>query len=197
LNASAFRPLIIPRSEHSISRSAISSNALKVLYRLKEAGYQGFLVGGAVRDLLLGIKPKDFDVATNALPEEVRQVFRNSRLVGRRFRLAHVFFGHEIIEVATFRAAAAPEREDAEDADQDQDQDRGRFSRRRRICNAARTRNIAPSISAAGSCATISTAPSKRMCGAVIFRPTVFTTTSTISRFGISSMVSATSKSAA
>jgi poly(A) polymerase len=117
LNASAFRPLIIPRSEHSISRSAISSNALKVLYRLKEAGFQGFLVGGAVRDLLLGIKPKDFDVATNALPEEVRHVFRNSRLVGRRFRLAHVFFGSEIIEVATFRAAAAPEREDAEDLD--------------------------------------------------------------------------------
>ncbi len=117
MNASAFRPLIIPRSEHSISRSAISSNALKVLYRLKEAGFQGFLVGGAVRDLLLGIKPKDFDVATNALPEEVRHVFRNSRLVGRRFRLAHVFFGSEIIEVATFRAAAAPEREDAEDLD--------------------------------------------------------------------------------
>jgi poly(A) polymerase len=85
---------------------------LKVLYRLKEAGYQGFLVGGAVRDLLLGIRPKDFDVATNALPEEVRRVFRNCRLVGRRFRLAHVFFGNEIIEVATFRAAAAPERED-------------------------------------------------------------------------------------
>jgi poly(A) polymerase len=90
---------------------------LKVLYRLKEAGYQGFLVGGAVRDLLLGIRPKDFDVATNALPEEVRRLFRNCRLIGRRFRLAHVFFGSEIIEVATFRAAAAPEREDAEDAD--------------------------------------------------------------------------------
>ncbi len=88
-----------------------------MLYRLKEAGYQGFLVGGAVRDLLLGIRPKDFDVATNALPEEVRQVFRNCRLVGRRFRLAHVFFGSEIIEVATFRAAAAPEREDAEEID--------------------------------------------------------------------------------
>ena len=117
MNASAFRPLIIPRSEHSISRSAISPNALKVLYRLKEAGFQGFLVGGAVRDLLLGIRPKDFDVATNALPEEVRHVFRNSRLVGRRFRLAHVFFGSEIIEVATFRAAAAPEREDAEEVD--------------------------------------------------------------------------------
>ncbi|HEX3397981.1 MAG TPA: polynucleotide adenylyltransferase PcnB [Steroidobacteraceae bacterium] len=88
-----------------------------MLYRLKEAGYQGFLVGGAVRDLLLGLRPKDFDVATNALPEEVRRLFRNCRLIGRRFRLAHVFFGNEIIEVATFRAAAAPEREDAEDLD--------------------------------------------------------------------------------
>jgi poly(A) polymerase len=113
------QPLVVPRSEHSISRAAISPNALKVLYRLKEAGYQGFLVGGAVRDLLLGIRPKDFDVATNALPEEVRRLFRNCRLIGRRFRLAHVHFGHEIIEVATFRAAAAPEREDAEDQDTD------------------------------------------------------------------------------
>ncbi len=110
---------MIPRSEHSISRAAISPNALKVLYRLKEAGYQGFLVGGAVRDLLLGQRPKDFDVATNALPEDVRRLFRNCRLIGRRFRLAHVFFGNEIIEVATFRATAAPEREDAEDGDAD------------------------------------------------------------------------------
>jgi poly(A) polymerase len=114
-----FPPLVIPRSEHSISRAAISPNALKVLYRLKEAGYQGFLVGGAVRDLLLGLRPKDFDVATNALPDEVRRLFRNCRLIGRRFRLAHVFFGNEIIEVATFRATAAPEREDAEDPDAD------------------------------------------------------------------------------
>ena len=106
---------MISRSEHSISRADISPKALKVLYRLKEAGYQGFLVGGAVRDLLLGLRPKDFDVATNALPDEVRRLFRNCRLIGRRFRLAHVFFGNEIIEVATFRAAAAPEREDAED----------------------------------------------------------------------------------
>jgi poly(A) polymerase len=90
---------------------------LKVLYRLKEAGFQGFLVGGAVRDLLLDLRPKDFDVATDALPEDVRRLFRNCRLIGRRFRLAHVFFGNEIIEVATFRAAAAPEREDAEDLD--------------------------------------------------------------------------------
>jgi len=106
--------VVIPRAEHSISRADISSNALKVLYRLNEAGYQAFLVGGAVRDLLLGIRPKDFDVATDALPEEVKRLFRNCRLIGRRFRLAHVHFGSEIIEVATFRAAAAPEREDAE-----------------------------------------------------------------------------------
>ena len=121
MNASStpFPPQIIPRSEHSISRAAISPNALKVLYRLKDAGYQGFLVGGAVRDLLLGITPKDFDVATNALPEEVRRLFRNCRLIGRRFRLAHVHFGNEIIEVATFRAAAAPEREDVEEMDPD------------------------------------------------------------------------------
>jgi len=92
-----------------------------VLYRLKEAGYEAFLVGGAVRDLLLGITPKDFDVATNALPEDVRRLFRNCRLIGRRFRLAHVHFGSEIIEVATFRAAAAPEREDAEDVEADAD----------------------------------------------------------------------------
>jgi poly(A) polymerase len=118
-------PVVIPRSDHSISRADISPNALKVLYRLKEAGYQGFLVGGAVRDLLLGLRPKDFDVATDALPEEVRRLFRNCRLIGRRFRLAHVFFGNEIIEVATFRAAAAPEREDAEDLDAEGGSDAG------------------------------------------------------------------------
>lgn len=94
----------IPRSEHSISRVNISPNALKVLYRLKDAGYQAHLVGGGVRDLLLGREPKDFDVATDAHPEEVRSLFRNCRLIGRRFRLAHVMFGREIIEVATFRA---------------------------------------------------------------------------------------------
>lgn len=112
-------PVIIPRSEHPISRAAISPNALKVLYRLKEAGYQAFLVGGAVRDLLLGVRPKDFDVATNALPDEVRRLFRNCRLIGRRFRLAHVHFGSEIIEVATFRASSAPEREELEDLEAD------------------------------------------------------------------------------
>ena len=100
---------IIPRAEHSISRAAISPNALRVLYRLREAGYEAFLVGGCVRDLLIGITPKDFDIATSALPEEVKRTFRNCRLIGRRFRLAHVYFGREIIEVATFRAMSAPE----------------------------------------------------------------------------------------
>ncbi len=94
---------IITRSEHIVSRSNISKNALKVMYRLKEAGYEAYLVGGGVRDLLLGREPKDFDVATNARPEEIEQLFRNARLIGRRFRLAHVRFGQEIIEVATFR----------------------------------------------------------------------------------------------
>jgi poly(A) polymerase len=108
LQAPATTARIIPRSDHTISRSGISPNALRVLYRLREGGYQGFLVGGCVRDLLLGIEPKDFDVATDALPEEVRKLFRNCRLIGRRFRLAHVYFGRDIIEVATFRAATAP-----------------------------------------------------------------------------------------
>ena len=97
---------IIPRADHGISRKQISPNALRVLYRLHEAGFGAYLVGGAVRDLLIGGAPKDFDVATSATPEEVRGLFRNCRLIGRRFRLAHVVYGPEIIEVATFRAAA-------------------------------------------------------------------------------------------
>ena len=98
-------PRIIPRAEHTLSRANVSEYALKVLYRLKNAGYKAYLVGGSVRDLLLGREPKDFDVATDALPEQVRELFRNCRLIGRRFRLAHVHFGQEIIEVATFRAS--------------------------------------------------------------------------------------------
>lgn len=96
---------IYTRSEHSISRKQISESALKVLYQLQKAGYDAYLVGGCVRDLLLGREPKDFDVVTNADPEQVRKVFRNCRLIGRRFRLAHVHFGREVIEVATFRSA--------------------------------------------------------------------------------------------
>ena len=99
------RPRVYGRAEHPISRKFIADSALKVLYRLNKAGFRAFLVGGSVRDLLLGRQPKDFDVATDALPEQVRELFRNCRLIGRRFRLAHVQFGSEIIEVATFRAA--------------------------------------------------------------------------------------------
>jgi len=99
-------PKIIPRAAHNVSRNEISKSALKVLYRLHKSGYQAFLVGGCVRDAMLELHPKDFDVATNATPEEVRALFGNCRLIGRRFRLAHVRFGREVIEVATFRAAA-------------------------------------------------------------------------------------------
>ncbi len=96
---------IYTRSEHNISRRQISDNALKVLYKLQKEGYDAYLVGGCVRDLLLGREPKDFDVVTNAEPEDIKKVFRNCRLIGRRFRLAHVHFGREVIEVATFRGA--------------------------------------------------------------------------------------------
>jgi len=94
---------IVSRAEHPVSRKDISENALKVLYRLNKSGYEAYLVGGGVRDLLLGKHPKDFDVATNAHPEQIKQLFRNCRLIGRRFRLAHILFGKEVIEVATFR----------------------------------------------------------------------------------------------
>ncbi len=108
---------VIPRAEHNISRANISAAALKVLYRLKDGGYQAYLVGGSVRDLLLGGHPKDFDIATDATPEEVRALFGNSRLIGRRFRLAHVRFGREIIEVATFRAPSSNDADDHEVAE--------------------------------------------------------------------------------
>jgi poly(A) polymerase len=99
------KAVILSRSEHCISRDDIDDHALKVLYRLHNAGYQACLVGGAVRDLLLGHTPKDFDVATDATPEQVSKLFRNCRLIGRRFRLAHVHFGRQVIEVATYRAS--------------------------------------------------------------------------------------------
>lgn len=93
----------MPRSAHTISRKQISENALKVLYRLHKSGFKAYLVGGGVRDILLGLAPKDFDVVTNATPEEIKRLFRNCRLVGRRFRLAHIVFGRDVIEVATLR----------------------------------------------------------------------------------------------
>ena len=93
----------IPRNEHNISKSNISPNALKVLNRLNGAGYDAYLVGGSVRDLLLHKAPKDFDIATNATPNQIRKLFKNARIIGRRFKLAHILFHREIIEVATFR----------------------------------------------------------------------------------------------
>lgn len=121
-------PLVVPRSEHALSRKRLSSAALKVLYRLHRAGYTAYLVGGGVRDLLLGRHPKDFDVVTNARPREIRRLFRNSRIIGRRFRLVHVLFAGETVEVATFRASPEPdevpdgweeseENEDSEEVD--------------------------------------------------------------------------------
>ncbi len=95
---------IIERKQHGISRKQIDKEALDVLYGLKRAGYDAYLVGGGVRDILLGLEPKDFDVVTNAEPEQVKAVFKSRcRLIGRRFRLAHVYFGRNVIEVATFR----------------------------------------------------------------------------------------------
>ena len=115
IDPASLQPVTIPRSEHVISRANISSSALKVLYRLKDAGFESYLVGGGVRDLLLGREPKDFDVGTDARPEQIKDLFRNCRLIGRRFRLAHVRFGREVIEVATFRAASDAEAEEAAD----------------------------------------------------------------------------------
>ena len=97
------KPVVYKRPDHCISRKNIDPDALKVLYRLSTLGYTAYLVGGGVRDLLLGRKPKDFDVGTSAKPPEVRKAFRNCFLIGRRFRLAHVRFGDKVIETATFR----------------------------------------------------------------------------------------------
>jgi poly(A) polymerase len=113
--------VIITRQEHGLSRNLMNPNALRILYRLRDNGYVGYLVGGCVRDLLLGREPKDFDVVTSATPNEVKRMFRNCRLIGRRFRLAHLHYQDEIIEVATFRSLAAdepePEPKDAHEAE--------------------------------------------------------------------------------
>ncbi len=106
-------PRILARSEHAISRKNISPNAIKVLYRLQTAGFKAYLVGGGVRDLLLGRRPKDFDAATDAKPNEIRRLFRNSRIIGRRFRLVHVFFKDGVVEVSTFRRNPDPDEQDA------------------------------------------------------------------------------------
>lgn len=109
-NASPNTPVTLSRSAHGISRKQIDENTLKVLYRLHRHGYQAYLVGGSVRDLLLGRTPKDFDIGTDATPQQVKKLFRNCFLVGRRFRLAHVRFGrNQVLEVATFRRHPHPD----------------------------------------------------------------------------------------
>ena len=120
--------VLIPRAEHTISRDNIDDNALKVLYRLQRAGYRALLVGGGVRDLLLNHRPKDFDIATDATPEQVKRLFGNCRLIGRRFRLAHVFYGREIVEVATFRASQDV-HDDEDDSPHHKQSDSGRILR--------------------------------------------------------------------
>src|SRR2546423_3599875 len=100
-------PRIVPREAHPISRRDIDPDALKVLYRLRQGEYTAYLVGGSVRDLLLGRRPKDFDIGTSAHPQQVKRLFRNCWIIGRRFRLAHVKFGNKVIEVATFRRQLA------------------------------------------------------------------------------------------
>lgn len=102
-------PTILKRADHNVSRKNISSAAVKVLYKLNEEGFTAYLAGGSVRDLLLNRHPKDFDVATNATPEQINKIFRNCRLIGRRFRLAHILFRGEIIETSTFRAPVPEE----------------------------------------------------------------------------------------
>ena len=114
-------PRILPRAEHPISRGYIDPDALRVLYRLHRAGYKAYLVGGSVRDLMTGRTPKDFDVGTDARPQEVRRLFRNSRVIGRRFRLAHVLFeGGKVVEVSTFRKTPdAVQGEQGQEGDDD------------------------------------------------------------------------------
>lgn len=105
-------PRVLPRPEHTVSRKDIDADALKVLYRLKNHGFAGYLVGGGVRDLLLGRRPKDFDIGTDAHPQQVKKLFRNCFIIGRRFRLCHVRFGRKVVEVSTFRRQAEPEEGD-------------------------------------------------------------------------------------
>src|SRR5882757_1865530 len=108
-------PRIVPREEHPISRRDVDPDALKVLYRLRQGNHIAYLVGGSVRDLLLGRRPKDFDIGTSAHPYQVKKLFRNCWIIGRRFRLAHVKFGQKVIEVATFRRQVQPGEEIVQD----------------------------------------------------------------------------------
>ena len=121
-------PDSIPRDQHPVSRSMIDPDVVRILYRLKHEGYQAYVVGGAIRDILRGEhEPKDFDIATDARPMELRRLFRNSRIIGRRFRLVHIFFGQKNIEVATLRRTVQPDADGGllqSEADLDYDDDR-------------------------------------------------------------------------
>ena len=108
---------VLERDAHPISRQQLSPGAVKILYQLGDAGFQAFLVGGSVRDLMLGNQPKDFDIATNATPEDLKRLFRNARIIGRRFKIVHIRMGREIIEVTTFRAHHTARNEFAGRAD--------------------------------------------------------------------------------
>ncbi|MBA4273682.1 MAG: polynucleotide adenylyltransferase PcnB, partial [Pseudomonas sp.] len=121
-------PEVLNSGQHSLQKTQFSRYAVNIVERLQGAGYQAYLVGGCVRDMLLGITPKDFDVATSATPEQVRAEFRNARIIGRRFKLVHIHFGREIIEVATFRANH-PVNEDDEDSNQSSRNESGRILR--------------------------------------------------------------------
>jgi poly(A) polymerase len=114
LGANPREPVVIPFEQHGVARERISPCARKVVAGLQEAGYAAFVVGGAVRDLLIDLEPKDFDVATSATPEQVKDTFRRSRIIGRRFRLVHVMCGSETVEVSTFRGSAAAGDEDSQ-----------------------------------------------------------------------------------
>ena len=146
--------MIVPRAEHPISRKDIDPDAVKVLYRLRDFNYTAYLVGGGVRDLLLGRKPKDFDVGTDAHPYQIKKLFRNCWIIGRRFRLAHVRFGTKTIEVATFRRHVAADEVLEAPADEP---NREQPARRRR---PHRSRNRAARRTATEWCGT--TTPSAR-----------------------------------
>ena len=98
---------VLGPAQHGIDPKLVTSNAIRVTSSLQEAGFEAFVVGGAVRDLLLGVKPKDFDIATNATPEQVKRLFRRAFIIGKRFQIVHVMFGQDLLEVTTFRGAGA------------------------------------------------------------------------------------------
>ena len=110
-------PNKIKVSSLNINEKIISKNAIKVIKKLDQSGYKAFLVGGCIRDLILDIRPKDFDVATDAQPQQIKRLFRNSKLIGRRFRLVHIRYGNEIIEVATFRSSSKSSKKILRDQD--------------------------------------------------------------------------------